>query len=118
MEIQEQQDGRVLVTRILNNRLDASQADEFRAFFSKRMTEGRRLFALDLSEVRFMDSTGLGAIVFVVNTLGKDGELVVCNAQETVMRIFKVTRGDKIFQIFESTGDAVQALSQAWQPKA
>lgn len=115
MEIEERQEGRVLVSRVLSRRLDAAQADEFRELFSRRMEEGQRLFLLDLSQVHFMDSTGLGAIVYIVNKLGQEGELAVGSPQETVMRIFKVTRADKIFQIFESTGAAVRALSQAWQ---
>jgi anti-sigma B factor antagonist len=118
MEIEVQQNGRVAVTRVLNRRLDASQADEFREFFSKRIAAGNRLFTLDLSEVHFMDSTGLGAIVFVVNTLGQDGELAVCSPQETVMRVFKVTRADKMFQIFNHLEDAIQALLRAWPPEA
>ena len=60
---------------------------------------------------------GLGAIIFIVKTLGKEGELAVCGAQETVMRVFKVTRGDKVFKILETAEEAVQALSDAWPEK-
>ncbi len=117
MEIEERQEGRVLVTKVLNSRLDASQSEEFKAFFSKCIGEGNRLIILDISEVQFMDSTGLGAIIFIVKTLGKEGELAICGAQETVMRVFKVTRGDKVFKIFETAEEAVQALSDAWPEK-
>jgi anti-sigma B factor antagonist len=66
---------------------------------------------LDLSKVEFIDSSGLGAIVSSLKRMGGRGELVVCGLREPTMTLFRLTRMDRVFQVFDSEQQAVSALS-------
>lgn len=54
----------------------------------------------DLSGVRFVDSSGLGLLVSIKNTMVKrDGSFKIINATETVRNIMNQTGLDKYFEI-------------------
>jgi anti-anti-sigma factor len=65
--------------------MDLSNADQLRGI------EGGGDVALDLSELAFMDSTGLRAIIELARRLEPDGHLVLRNPTGTVDRLFEVT---------------------------
>ena len=55
---------------------------------------------LDLSEIRFMDSQGLGALISLQNRLAKrNGGLKVFNPTQQVKKIFELTRMGRVFEI-------------------
>lgn len=65
---------------------------------------------LDFSEVTFIDSSCLGALVSSVKSLrGKKGDLKLSCLQEDVRSIFQITRLDKIFEIFENVEEAIES---------
>jgi anti-sigma B factor antagonist len=74
------------------------------------INEGQELIVLDLSEVDFVDSSGLGAIVASLKMLGGKGDLVISGASDKVMSLFKLTRMDRVFQIFATRDEAVARL--------
>jgi anti-sigma B factor antagonist len=111
MQLQEQIDGRALVVKLLDPRFDASVAPMVRERFAELIREGHQRIALDISQVEFIDSSGLSAAVWVLKRLGEDGELVISGAQGAVMSIFRLTRLDKVFRIFPDTEMAIAALS-------
>ena len=59
-----------------------------------------------------MDSSGLGAVVSSLKMLGGKGDLVICGLKDMVMRMFKLTRMDRVFHIFDSEKEAIKALSK------
>ncbi len=111
MEVEDRQEGNVLIIRLFNNRLDAKEADDFKAKMAGYLAEGKRFLVLDMSAVDFVDSSGLGALVSVFKSLGEEGRLAVCGAQDSVLRMFKLTRMNKVFSIFQREAEAVAALS-------
>jgi anti-sigma B factor antagonist len=112
MEIEHSKKDNVLIVRIMNSRLDAQEADDFRNIMSGFISDGYRCITLDISEVAFIDSSGLGAMVSVLKMMGEEGDIAICGATESAMRMFKLTRMNKVFRIFEKEDDAVHALSK------
>jgi anti-sigma B factor antagonist len=111
MRLQEQVEGKALVVKLLDPRFDASIAAVVKERFADLIRQGHLRIALDISEVKFIDSSGLSAAVWALKQLGQDGELVISGAQEAVLSIFKLTRLDKVFRIFPNTEMAIAALS-------
>jgi anti-sigma B factor antagonist len=68
---------------------------------------------LDLGAVSFIDSSGLGALVSSLKSMGKNGDLVICGAQSAVASMFKLTRMDKVFRMYPSAQEAASALAPA-----
>ncbi|MBD2021809.1 STAS domain-containing protein [Leptolyngbya sp. FACHB-36] len=71
------------------------------------------LWILDLSQVEFIDSAGLFALVSGLNTASRNQcRLVVCNLPPAVQIIFEITQLDQAFEIFESQADVAAAYQR------
>lgn len=72
-------------------------------------TSGRII--LDLEEVTFMASAGVGMIVKVHNRAKQaGGKLAVCNLNDQLVELMRITRIDKLFPIEESLEKAKQKV--------
>lgn len=75
-------------------------------------TEGNTVSGviLDLSQVDFIESSGLGALVAVFKRCGdKQCPVVFLNPQSYVMKLIEITRLDKVFTIKQELAEAVTA---------
>ena len=103
--------GDVLVVQPFEPRLDAHVAVNFKETMVNFIKEGHKRIVLNLSNVEFIDSSGLGAIVSSLKTLGLKGELAICGPRDTVLTLFKLTRMDKVFRIFTQEEETIAALT-------
>ncbi len=110
MQLEARTLGDFLVVKILDSRLGSDRATEFKEQMRQHIREGNRAIVLDLSLVDFLDSTGLGAIVSLYKTLAKDGSISVCGVRDSLMRMFQLTRMDRIFQIYPTAEEAVGSV--------
>ena len=112
MQLQEKKMDDVLIVRPLEKRIDAGTATAFKQKMNDWIESGNRRIILNLSEVDFIDSSGLSAIISGLKKLDNDGSLVICVVKETVMSLFRLTRMDRVFDIFPSEEAALKALSE------
>ena len=113
MQIHKQQVGAVLVITPQEDRLDASVAGNFKGFMVDVINQGKHKLVLNLERVDFVDSSGLTAIVSTLKSLGlAGGEMVVCGIKNNVAALFKLTRLDKIFKVFDDINQACQTLDK------
>lgn len=110
MRVEEKHIDNVLVVLMSEDRLDARIAQEFKNHLNELIRQGHRSIVLNLSQVQFIDSSGLGAMVSALKTMGSQGELVVCGVRTTVMMLFQLTRMDNVFRLFPDEAEAVAAL--------
>jgi anti-sigma B factor antagonist len=78
--------------------LDALSAPELRPVFDRLVEDGRRDITIDLSELRLIDSSGVGALVGLYKRTRAQGgavRFVGLNSQPLV--IFKMLRLDVVF---------------------
>ena len=67
---------------------------------------------LDLSEVPYMDSAGLGSLVAAYTSGHKAGQrLVLAGVNERVLKILQITRAEHLFLMFPSVFEAMEALT-------
>src|SRR5271156_5372100 len=100
MRLEEQAEGNAMVVKLLDRRFDSTTAPLVKAGFARLIGQGHQRIALDISDVEFIDSSGLSAAVWALKRLGANGKLVIGGARGTVMSIFRLTRLDKVFRIF------------------
>ncbi|MTE01082.1 anti-sigma factor antagonist [Paracoccus sp. YIM 132242] len=100
----------ICIIRPEGDRLTALGANAFRQEASDLIDAGSNRIVIDLSAVRFVDSSGLGAIVGLLKKVGNRGEVVVCGLGDAVRQMFRVTRMERVFQIFPDADAAVAAL--------
>lgn len=95
----------------INGRLDAEYAEALRSEFLKQIGSYRK-FVLDLAGMDYLDSTGLGAIVFCLKSSNEyDGKLVLANLGSKPRMIFTITRAYKIFDIYDDLDSAINAVN-------
>ncbi|MBW1972373.1 MAG: STAS domain-containing protein [Deltaproteobacteria bacterium] len=100
----------LLIVKPKVKRLDAIVAVSFKDKITEFINQGKKLILLNLNDVNFIDSSGLGAIVTILKRLGRDGKLYLCYVSEPVENMFKLTRMDKIFKIFDTEEQAIQSV--------
>ncbi len=90
--------------------LDAASAEQFKADIAPVLKRHTKV-VLDLSRLRFIDSSGLGAFLSCLRQLAmKGGELKLCGLTNSVYQTFELVRMNRIFDIYASKGEAVEAF--------
>ena len=111
MRFEENKIGSILVAKVLDKRIAADVAPQFKAHLAGYLKSGERSIVLDLEAVSFIDSSGLGALISSLKGIGGDGHLVISGASGAVATMFKLTRMDKILRLFSTSEEAVAAIS-------
>lgn len=111
MQLETRNEDGILIVKSLEKRMDAKVAVDFKAEMQKFIAKGNKTIVFDVGDIDFIDSSGLGAIVSAFKLIGRDGELVISGAGKTIMRMFKLTRMDRVFRMFDTAQDAVNALN-------
>ena len=88
-------------------RLDASIADQFKDYLFNHIEQENAGMVVDLSVVRFMDSSGLGALVSALKKIDGRHPIKLAAAQPAVMDLFHLTSMDKLFTISPTVDEAV-----------
>ncbi len=69
---------------------------------------------LDFGNVRFLSSAVLGLLIRISKRVyERDGQLRLCNINPKIYEIFKITRLNKIFDIYRDIKSATENLSKA-----
>lgn len=110
MELAVEKLGEVTIVQLPGEQLDASNAKDFKRDVAS-ILGGASKVVFDLSRLRFVDSSGLGAMLSClrqVNSAG--GELKLCGLSKSVRALFELVRMHRIFDICATKDDAVRIL--------
>lgn len=100
----------VLVIELREDNLDASNVREFRDAVQALMQQHTRV-VLDMAGVKFVDSSGLGALISCLRQLnGRRGDFRLCEMSRTVRALFELMRMHRVFNIHDSREDAVTSF--------
>jgi anti-sigma B factor antagonist len=90
--------------------IDVYTAPKLRECISGLVDAGERQIIVDLEQVEFMDSTGLGVLVGALKRVRTvDGNLDLVCTQERLLKIFRITGLSKVFPIHDSQAAALAA---------
>jgi anti-sigma B factor antagonist len=102
--------GRVTIVRC-NGRIVAGSASESLLAHVAWLLHTRSSIVLNLGQVGFIDSSGLGAMVRVLaSTRQARGDLKLCDVPEQVRKVLEMTRLTTVFDAHESEEKAVAAF--------
>jgi anti-sigma B factor antagonist len=111
MIIEDNKVGPLLVVKPIEKRLDADSSRYFKEKMADFINHGQAQILLNLSEVEFIDSSGLGVLLSLLRNLGERGNLVLCGITENVMSLFRLTRINRVFQIYPGEAEAIAAIT-------
>ncbi|WP_424360294.1 STAS domain-containing protein [Methylocystis parvus] len=103
------QNGKVVIS-VKEERLDAHNSSELKEHILKTLEEGGRDLVVVLSDVKFIDSSGLGALLSgYKNASQRSGTLVLSSLQPRVLSMFELTRLNRVFEIYPRLQDALSS---------
>lgn len=95
------------VLTIHDERIDAHNSGELKEYLLQMIEGGESQIIIQLGQVRFIDSSGLGALLSGnKHMLAKSGRLVLANIQKQVLSMFELTRLNRVFEIFSDLEEA------------
>jgi anti-sigma B factor antagonist len=110
MEMTVDKMGDVTVVGLPGEQLDASNAKEFKSHIAP-VLEANSKVVFDMSLLRFVDSSGLGAILSCLRRLNAaGGDLKLCGLSKPVRALFELVRMHKIFDIYVTKEEAVRTF--------
>ena len=112
MKFSSRQEGDIVVFDLKGGLEGGPDTYAIKAEVSEMLEKGHRKFLLNLDNVDFINSTGIGIVAGVYTSIYKlDGKMKICNANEKVSRVMMIT---KLLEVFDSYGREEEAL-QAFQ---
>ena len=99
-------DGTTVVA--VGGEIDVYTAPRLRDKFTELVAAGSYDIIVDMQNVEFLDSTGLGVLVGALKKVRQhDGSLELVCTQERLLKIFRITGLAKVFVIHESPDEAL-----------
>jgi anti-sigma B factor antagonist len=105
-------DGSTTVVRPSADRLDVEVAADFRAMLLSLIEQGNRQLVVDLNDVSFIDSSGLGALVSALKTLKRSddgGDVRLARVQAPVVSLLEIIRLNRVFTTYPTIEQAVRS---------
>jgi anti-sigma B factor antagonist len=99
MKLESERRGEIIIIRAIDDRIDAAGAIQFKERMREIIAEPSERVVFDMSNVGFLDSSGLGAVVSVMKALGPIRRLELSGLTPTVEKVFRLTRMDSVFII-------------------
>ena len=107
MKLESRTDGDIQVVEVKEDRIDAAVAIQFKDAVRSETAPSTRRLVLDLSQVGFIDSSGLGSIVAALKQLDDGQTLDLAGLTPAVDKVFRLTRMDTVFGIYPDVSSAM-----------
>ena len=90
--------------------IDVETSPQLRERFDKLLAEGEHNFVIDMGGVDFIDSSGLAAFVRLFKRVRVgEGDVKLCCIRPEILKIFELTRLNRVFDIFDTRAEAVKS---------
>ena len=91
--------------------ISSSDNTLFKEIFDENLEKNIKNFLLSFSDIEFINSSALGRIILDYKRIKKEnGKIAVYDLQKDVLEVFKITRLDKVLNIFNSEEEALNYL--------
>ena len=96
------------VLTIQDERIDAHNSGELKEYLLQMIEGGEKQIIVQLEHVRFIDSSGLGALLSGnKHIVAKSGKLALANVQKQVLSMFELTRLNRVFDMYADLNEAL-----------
>ncbi len=97
----------------LRGEVDVYTAPKLKSSLIDLVDEGTYEIIVDLSEVDFIDSSGLGVLVGGLKRVkAREGSISLVCSQENILKIFRITGLNKVFPIYATLDEATKETAQ------
>ena len=113
LEITQRREGSVIVLDLKGNIRLGEGNVEFHKALRILVEEGEKRILLNLAEITYIDSSGLGELVAGYTTLQKNnGELKILHLTQRVRELMVITKLLTVFDVYDNEPDALAGFSE------
>jgi anti-anti-sigma factor len=100
-----------LLIQLNETKIDSTVSPQLKSDFVTLNAEGNKNMIVDMSQVKYIDSSGLSAIL-VGNRLANDsdGIFVLAGVTDHVMKLIRISQLDSVLDIMPTVQEAVDAV--------
>jgi anti-sigma B factor antagonist len=112
MDISSRTKGEVVILDI-SGEIDLYNAPEIKDIINKLIEQKRYNVVINLKDVTYIDSSGIGALISSLSNLKKyQGGLKIINVFASVRKVFELTKLTSFFDIYDNEDESVNAFQQ------
>lgn len=112
MKFKVREAGNVTLIDLTGKLMGGCDADVFRDLIYDLLEKGRRRVIVNLAEITWVNSTGVGILITGYTTLRKNkGDLRLLNVSNKIRSILYVTKLNLIFECFDDEAAAVESFT-------
>jgi len=109
MKIEVAKENNVTIVAV-EGEIDVETSPQLRERFDELLAQGEHNFVIDLGGVDFIDSSGLAAFVRLFKRVRVgEGDVKLCCIRPEILKIFELTRLNRVFDIFDTRAEAVKS---------
>ena len=102
---------RPVIVKRMPDRLNQKQARMFLRDIQPLLNTDRPQLVFDCSLIRQMDAAGVDMLLHcMAEVMKRDGELKLAAVSPEAAVVLELTRTDRLFEVFETSGDAVRSF--------
>lgn len=111
LEVQTTEREGIVVVHMSGRLTVGAEVSTFRERMQKLIESGQRNIILDLKDVDYIDSTGLGALVMSFTSLQKaGGKVKLLNLSKRGIELLVMTKLTTIFEVFDDEQNAINSF--------
>jgi len=99
-----------VVIQLNEEKLDTTIAPDLKSEFVTLREEGFKHVIMNMSDVKYSDSSGLSALLVGNRIFSKEGSFIICGLQEHVEKLIGISQLDKVLAILPTAAEAVDAV--------
>jgi len=104
--------GNSVIIKMKDDLKFASIEAQFQQLIQKNLNENNKIFVVDLSEVKYVNSNGIGLLIRgYTSVVNAGGSLVLANINEKLKELLSITKLITIFNIYSSVDEALKSLN-------
>ncbi|SDL06324.1 anti-sigma B factor antagonist [Maridesulfovibrio ferrireducens] len=108
MNLSHERAGSYLIIAVNEPRVDSSNFTHLKSSLGDIIAQGERNLIINLSQVRFMDSSGIAGLLPSVHSLAGNGNIFLVGLTAKVLQLFNLSKLDSIFDIYPSVEEALK----------
>jgi len=111
MKLKHHEQYNAVVIELKGNVMGGDDTKDFNELLHKLLDESKKNIIVDLSEVKFMNSSGLGMLIGGLTTIKKgNGIMRLARTTEKIESLLVITKLSQIFESYETVEEAVHSF--------
>lgn len=98
------------IAKISEEKVDTAIAPELKSEFMTLSQDGVKNLIIDMSDVKYVDSSGLSALLVGNRSFTDQGAFVLYNVTDHVMKLISISQIDKVMTVLPSKEEAVDFI--------